>query len=114
MFADISQPPPPLPTPDLKTLRPGVSLLPPLSRRGIGPGLIILTRDSENLLDTRQGVPSSPIKWAEEGYTVVQIDEATLSDESAQRVLEEAAEALKGCDKHEAGGKIGLTGKSVC
>ncbi|RBR23698.1 uncharacterized protein FIESC28_03494 [Fusarium coffeatum] len=107
MFADITQPPNPLPAPQLKEIRPGVSLLPPLSRRGHGPGLVVLTPTSENLLEIKDGVPSVLIKWAEEGYTVVQIDGSTFAAVDSGNVLSEALEAMRQCEQYDEG-KIGL------
>ncbi|KAM0298067.1 hypothetical protein ACHAPM_008763 [Fusarium culmorum] len=111
MFADITQPPKPLPTPQLKAVRPGVSLLPPLSRRGHGPGLVVLTSTSEDLLKIEDGVPSVLIKWAEEGYTVVQIDASAFEDGNNKDVLREALETMQQCDKYDEG-KIGLVAYS--
>ncbi|SPJ73508.1 related to dienelactone hydrolase and related enzymes [Fusarium torulosum] len=107
MFEDITQPPKPLPTPQLKVVRPGISLLPPLSRRGHGPGLVVLTPTSEDVLEIKDGVPSVLIKWAEEGYTVVQIESSVFEDTSSQSVIAEALEALTQCDKCDEG-RIGL------
>ncbi|KAF4446714.1 hypothetical protein F53441_9647 [Fusarium austroafricanum] len=111
MFEDITKPPKPLPTPQLKAIRPGVSLLPPLSRRGHGPGLIVLTPTSKNLLDIRDGVPSVMIKWAEEGYTVVQIEISLFEPDTRQAVLTEALEALNKCNQCDKG-NIGLVAYS--
>ncbi|KAF5007137.1 hypothetical protein FDECE_6523 [Fusarium decemcellulare] len=112
MYADISKPPAPLPTPQLKAVRPGISLLPPLSRRGHGPGLIVLTRTSDDLLKIEEGVPSALIKWAEEGYAVVQVDSSVLEGAQSQDVLSEAVAALNKCDKCDKG-KIGLVAYSA-
>lgn len=109
MFADITKPPNPLPALQLKEIRPGVSLLPPLSRRGHGPGLVVLTPTSENLLEIKDGVPSVLIKWAEEGYTVVQIDGSTFA--TVDNVLSEALEAIRQCKQYDEG-KIGIVGKA--
>ena len=111
MFADITQPPNPLPAPQLREIRPGVSLLPPLSRRGHGPGLVVLTPTSENLLEIKDGVPSVLIKWAEEGYTVVQIDGSTFATVDSGNALSEALEAMRQCEQYDEG-KIGLVGKA--
>ncbi|RGP65389.1 carboxymethylenebutenolidase [Fusarium sporotrichioides] len=110
MFADITQPPKPIPIPQLKAVRPGVSLLPPLSRRGHGPGLVVLTPTSEHLLKIEDGVPSVLIKWAEEGYTVVQIDASAFENGNSVDILREALENMRQCDKYE--GKIGLVAYS--
>lgn len=116
MFNDISKPPPPLPSPALTALGPGASLLRPLSRRGTGPGIILLTADAEDPLAIRDGVPSPLVKWAEEGYTVVEIQARALlradgGDDGAQQVLKSAVEALVGCDKCEPKDKVGLVGQ---
>ncbi|KAM0317299.1 hypothetical protein ACHAPQ_011071 [Fusarium lateritium] len=112
MFEDITQPPKPLPTPQLKVVRPGISLLPPLSRRGHGPGLVVLTPTSEDVLRIKDGVPSVLIKWAEEGYTVVQIESSVFEGTSSQSVIAEALEALTQCDKCDEG-RIGLVGSAA-
>jgi carboxymethylenebutenolidase len=111
MFEDINQPPKPLPTPELKVVRPGISLLPPLSRRGHGPGLVVLTPTSGDVLEIKDGVPSVLIKWAEEGYTVVQIKSSVFEGTSSQSVIAEALEALTQCEKCDKG-RIGLVGKT--
>ncbi|CEI61264.1 hypothetical protein FVEN_g6012 [Fusarium venenatum] len=111
MFADITQPPKPLPTAQLKAVRSGVSLLPPLSRRGHGPGLVVLTPTSEDLLKIEDGVPSVLIKWAEEGYTVVQIDASAFEDGNSVDILRDALETMRQCDKYDEG-NIGLVAYS--
>lgn len=112
MYNDISKPPPPLPSPELTEVAPGISLLLPLSRRGHGPGLIILTADRPEPLAIKEGVPSPLIKWAEEGYTVVEIQAQALGV-GKRHVLESAVEALSKCGKCEPKDKIGLVGKSL-
>lgn len=109
VYADITKPPAPLPAVQFKTFRHGLSLLLPLSRRGQGPGLIVLQNESEDPLAYHQGVPSALIKWAEEGYTVVQINPSALGVNSEQ-VLSEAVTILNDCEKCEPKTKIGLVG----
>ncbi|KAJ4253309.1 hypothetical protein NW762_010464 [Fusarium torreyae] len=111
MFEDITKPPKPLPTPELKVVRPGISLLPPLSRRGRGPGLIVITPDSQDPLKIEDGVPSVLIKWAEEGYTVVQVESSVFKETNSQPVIREALQALLECDKLDKG-SIGLVAYS--
>lgn len=110
MYADITKPPPPLPTAELKTIRQGVSLLPPLSRRGHGPGLIILTQATADPFAFYEGVPSLLVKWAEGGYTVVQLEPSAFEGRSSEETLKEATEALAQCDKCEPKESIGLVG----
>jgi hypothetical protein len=111
MFNDITKPPPPLPTTELFELEDGLSLMPPLSRRAHGPGLIVLIPDTSQQLAIIDGVPSQPIKWAEEGYTLVAIQRRALIT-GAKDALTKAAESLARCEKCAPNGKIGLLGKS--
>lgn len=110
MFNDISKPPPPLPSPELTEVMPGVSLLRPLSRLGTGPGIIILTHNYEDPLAIIEGVPSPLVKWAEEGYAVVEIQARALRT-GAGHIIKAAVEALRDCDKCEPKDKIGLVGQ---
>lgn len=67
----------PLPVTSLKRLAPGVTLSKPLSRKGVGPGLIVLVPETGVLdsssLQIENGVPSPLMKWCEESYTVIEI-----------------------------------------
>lgn len=110
MFNDISKPPPPLPSPELSNVMPGVSLLLPLSRLGTGPGMIILTHDYKDSLAINEGVPSPLVKWAEEGYAVVEIQATALST-SKGHVIKSAMETLRDCNKCEPKDKVGLIGQ---
>lgn len=110
MYNDITKPAPPLPSPELTEVKPGVSLLRPLSRRGTGPGIIILTGDYSNPLAINEGVPSPMIKWAEEGYTVVEIQAKALSG-GQDSLLELAIKQLADCEKCEPKDKVGLVGR---
>ncbi|UNI24856.1 Carboxymethylenebutenolidase [Purpureocillium takamizusanense] len=113
MYADITEPPAPLPAPRLSELRPGVHLLRPLSRRGHGPGLVVLTPDADDddkrLLGIVEGVPWPLLKWAEEGYAVVGIQISAVkggNDDAA--VLDAALKALEACEECDGQGKIGV------
>jgi carboxymethylenebutenolidase len=88
-----------------------MTLLPPLTRRGYGPGLIILQQDCDKILDIVDGVPSPLIKWAEEGYVVLDIQAKALKL-GATEVITTAVKALQGCDELEPNSKIGIVGKS--
>jgi carboxymethylenebutenolidase len=106
----------PLPTAELKDLAAGVSLLPPLSRRGHGPGMIILLpNETPSYINggtvCNDGIPPPLLKWAEEGFAVVQILEAALEQATnVNELFELAISALKGCEQcHEEDG-IGLVG----
>ncbi|KAF2757412.1 NTF2-like protein [Pseudovirgaria hyperparasitica] len=101
----------PLPVPKLKEVSNGLSLLQPLSRKGSGPGVIVLTETLEDALPgdnvaIKHGVPSVPIKWAEEGYTVIEITEAAFA--SSKDPFVSAIDALEKEEKCEPNGSIGL------
>lgn len=113
MFNDISKPPPPLPVTEITAIVPGVSLLRPLSRRGFGPGVIILTSDLEDSLAIKEGVPAPMLKWAEEGYTVIEIQAKALTTSTGKEeaLIKSALDALSGCEKCEPKDKVGLVGQ---
>lgn len=74
------------PRTNLKKITPGITLLEPLSRRGQGPGLVILVQESGLVDDAsitriEHGIPSPLMKWAEESYTVVEITQLALKHE---------------------------------
>ncbi|KAG8168396.1 hypothetical protein KVR01_001145 [Diaporthe batatas] len=107
-FNDITKPAPPLPSPVLTAVLPGVSLLRPLSRRGTGPGMIVLAEDYGDSLAITDGVPSPLVKWAEEGYAVVEIRAEALKSGHGDPIRS-AIEALYECEVCEPKDKIGLT-----
>ena len=109
-FADISKPPAPLPSAKLEALRPGLSLQPPLTRRAHGPGLILLTTAEtydEHVMQ-RDDAPTAVLKWAEEGYTVVQIAGVAVKPLEFGAVLIEALDLLERCDACQPKGGVGL------
>lgn len=109
-YADITKPPAPLPSAKLQVLRTGVSLQPPLTRLGSGPGLIILT--SEEIYDEkvtqRDDAPTAVLKWAEEGYTVIQVSATAVESSDIKTVFDEALNALEKCDACQPKDKVGL------
>lgn len=113
MYADISKPPAPLPQAKPQTVAEGITLLPPLSRLGHGPGLVILHPDSDKHLDIIDGVPSALVKWAEEGYAVVEVQARAFKTNGGD-VLKSALQALRSCDGFIKESKIGLIGKLPC
>ncbi|KAH7392531.1 hypothetical protein BKA66DRAFT_439256 [Pyrenochaeta sp. MPI-SDFR-AT-0127] len=109
MFADITKPPPPMPIEEFRELDRGVSLLSPLTRRGHGPGIILLVPNTESSTRIIDGVPSHLVKWAEEGYTVVEIQQQALEGDAAD-VLKRSMNALienPKCDPKDRFGVIG-------
>jgi carboxymethylenebutenolidase len=111
LYNDITKAPPPLPSTEPHCLSDGITLLPPLTRRGHGPGLIIVLQDhNHDALSIQEGVPSIMVKWAEERYTVVEVQQRAVWA-GASRALETALGALSTCSKCEPQDKIGLIGK---
>ncbi|KAJ5192236.1 hypothetical protein N7449_008378 [Penicillium cf. viridicatum] len=111
MASNTSLPPvPPLPTPQLDHPLPGVSLLLPLSRRGTGPGLILLLPDLERpILSIENGVPSPLVKWAEESYVVAAIDVSVLRNlVQAEDLLRRVAQLLNQSSACDLKDRIGL------
>ncbi|KAH7148450.1 hypothetical protein EDB81DRAFT_463505 [Dactylonectria macrodidyma] len=106
LYAPSSSTPAALPQTQLTELQPGVTLLAPLSRRGHGPGIILLTADSADQVSIKEGVPSASVKWAEEGFAVAEIQATALAAGTA--VLKTAFDALKEHEKCDSTDKIGL------
>lgn len=112
MFADISQPPPALPQPELQDVSPGLKLLPPLLRKQqAGPGMIILVPDGTSSVRIEEGVPSLSQKWAEEGYVVAEV-QSSYFEQEGQSSLKQAVDALKNCAQCSSVDRVGLVGKS--
>jgi carboxymethylenebutenolidase len=110
MYADVSKPPPPLPQPQLQNVSSGLRLLPPLTRsQQAGPGVIILVPDGLPSVQIEKGVPSSSLKWAEEGYAVAEV-QASYFEEEGQSSLKRAVDALKDCAECSSTERIGLIG----
>jgi carboxymethylenebutenolidase len=106
----LSLSPPPLPKTKLTGIKPGITILDPLSRRGEGPGLLVLVEESGVLgdaSDTRieRGIPCPLMKWAEEGYTVVEITQISLEREpdALKLALAELAKSPVVVPKHAFG-----------
>jgi hypothetical protein len=115
MSAELpTTPPSPVQT-KATAIGPGLTLLSPLTRRGRGPGLLLLASDQNATLDIRDGVPSSLVKWAEEGYSVVAIGASAVKTEKANiaQVLDDSIKALEDCSECEPRGTYGLVGMHI-
>ena len=111
MFQDITKQPPPLPAIEFCQLENGVRILSPLVRRGTGPPLIILAPNNNDAEKIVEGVPSHMIKWAEEGFTVAEIQQQALERDAAG-ALKRSIEAIRENPKCEPKSKIGLVCES--
>ncbi|KAF5981658.1 carboxymethylenebutenolidase [Fusarium coicis] len=103
--------PPVLPATRLHIPTASLTILEPLSRRGSGPGLIILVPETgtatSNTLRIDGCVPSPLMKWAEEGYTVAEITEAGLANPGeALRLALKELEATKSTEPKNVVGVI--------
>ncbi|KAI1609038.1 carboxymethylenebutenolidase [Exophiala viscosa] len=103
-----------LPTADLVTVDHHSSLLLPLSRRGYGPGLIIVLPEdaptyTQGGIVCEDGIPPPILKWAEEGFAVVEIRESAFkATAAAQEAFAKAAAALESCKACPDGSGVGL------
>lgn len=119
-FAYGSGPPKPVPPQKPEEIAEGITLLRPLSRKGHGPGLIILAPPSPPIQDNnnpttsskeiQNGIPSLRMKWAEEGYCVAQIQPhaSSSSSSSSSSALQIAVQALQACAECEPKEKMGI------
>jgi carboxymethylenebutenolidase len=110
-YADISKPPAPLPAAKLQVLKPGLlSLQPPLTRQGHGPGLILLTTADvyDEQVAQRGDAPTAVLRWAEEGYAVAQISPSAIEALGIEGALNGAIGALRQCDACQPKDKVGL------
>lgn len=112
-----------LPTADLVKVDDHVSLLPPLSRRGYGPGLILVMPEDAPTYPHAgtvcvDQIPPPLLKWAEEGFAVVEILAPAFTSKStgadaAQGVFTKAITALETCDTCREEDGVGLIGKAL-
>jgi carboxymethylenebutenolidase len=112
-MADADQTPLPIPVPSLKRLAPGVILSQPLSRKGSGPGLIVIVPQSgasgDSTLRIENGVPSPLMKWGEESYTVVELlEEAFLEGKDPISLAVSELSKAEKCEPKNAIGVIGM------
>ena len=101
----------PLPPTKIHRIATGINLLEPLSRKGIGPGVVVLVHET-GLSDDYEariedGVPSGIMKWAEEGYAVVELLRAAWEDGDRQP-MREAIDALQNRGTCEPKNSVGV------
>ncbi|KAL4925990.1 uncharacterized protein BDV17DRAFT_299919 [Aspergillus undulatus] len=106
-MAQIDIPVKPLPVPEANKNEPGISLLPPLSHRGHGPGIIMMVPDdAPTPLTIDNDIPSPALKWAEEGYTVLELRESVVERGSAVEIALEGLREREECSPKEVVGLI--------
>ena len=90
-------------------ISPHLKLQPPLSRRGTGPGLILVLDHYALLEQSEKHLDPPPLtKWAEEGYAVAQILVPGNTDDGGEFPLERAIEGLRGLKECETEHGFGL------
>ncbi|KAI1027029.1 hypothetical protein LB504_008126 [Fusarium proliferatum] len=110
--------PPVLPAVRLRNPTVSLTILEPLSRRGSGPGLIILVPETgkatSDTLRIDGCVPSPLMKWAEEGFTVAEITAAGLANPilAVSQALKEL-EAARSTEPKNVVGIVGRTGELI-
>jgi carboxymethylenebutenolidase len=98
-----------IPSAPPQQLSPHLTLQPPLSRRGAGPGLILVVDHYAPLEVSDKSLDPPPLqKWAEEGFAVVQIKVPGKPEDGGEFNLERAFEALKACEQCVWGDGVGL------
>ncbi|TVY83719.1 hypothetical protein LSUE1_G003387 [Lachnellula suecica] len=106
-MAEKQEQPVALPSTEPVQLAKGITLQPPLSRKGHGPGLIIVTPTSTPQPTTPDFLPPLQ-KWAEESFVVVEIRNSAFEVENdVEEAFAVAERGLEQCASRE-GGKIGL------
>ncbi|KAF2464050.1 uncharacterized protein BDR25DRAFT_297112 [Lindgomyces ingoldianus] len=88
--------------PDAKTIEisPHLSLQPPLSRRGRGPGLILVLNHYALLEKSKSSLDPPPLlKWAEEGFAVAQVLVPGKPDEFPLQQAVDELRKLEGCEE---------------
>lgn len=108
----VDETPVALPSAPLQNIAPNILLQPPLSRRGKGPGLVLVVDATLPLGHSDKTLDPPPLlKWAEEGYAVAQItlraDDAASPDafHADLRTALDALAALGECEKNGEGGR---------
>lgn len=89
----------------------GITVQPPLTRRGHGPALIILIPEGVDTKFHEKTLDPPPLqKWAEEGWAVAQIKlKSDVADFESR--LNQALSALEKEDKCDSTEKTGLIGE---
>lgn len=112
-MSEIEEASVPLPTAQVESVGAGISLLRPLSRRGYGPGLLLILPDAHSSVPLQElqekGTPPPLYKWAEEGYTVAEALTSALKDASTpSEILKLAFASLQSQETCNPEGVIGL------
>jgi carboxymethylenebutenolidase len=95
--------------PSPQQISPHLTLQPPLSRRGKGPGLILILDHYAQIEESEKHLDPPPLqKWAEEGFAVVQLLVPGKVEDGGEFPLEKALEVLKKCEGCDYGKGVGV------
>jgi carboxymethylenebutenolidase len=101
-----------LPSAPIIQVAPSVTIQPPLSRVGKGPGLIILVEHESATKASTESIDPPPLqKWAEESFVVGQIDLSKL-EKGFEDTLSDTLQSIKELDSFDRNVKFGLICKS--
>ncbi|KAK7545554.1 hypothetical protein IWX49DRAFT_339184 [Phyllosticta citricarpa] len=90
--------PSPIPSAKPTQPHPGITLHAPLTRRGYGPGLLLLVDTVLPLAPSDKNLDPPPlVKWAEEGFCVAQV--VVDASQGERTAIEKAIECLKSMDE---------------
>jgi hypothetical protein len=85
--------------PEPKQISKSITLQAPLSRRGKGPGLILVLDHYALIEKSEKHLDPPPLqKWAEEGFAVVQLLVPGKIEDGGEFPLQKALEVLKDCE----------------
>tara|TARA_R110002003_G_scaffold126_33_gene11735 strand:- start:2018 stop:2461 length:444 start_codon:yes stop_codon:yes gene_type:complete len=99
--------------PDPVDISPHITLQAPLSRRGKGPGLILVLDHYALIEKSEEHLDPPPLqKWAEEGFAVVQLLVPGKVEDGGEFPLQKALNVLKECERCEFEKGVGLICKS--
>jgi carboxymethylenebutenolidase len=92
--------------PSATTISPSLTIQPPLSRRGKGPGIILVLDHYALLQNSDKHIDPPPLqKWAEEGYAVAQVLVPGKAEDGGEFPLDRAVRALKEMEECDGGEK---------
>lgn len=95
--------------PPSRQISPHLTLQPPLSRRGKGPGLILILDHYALIEVSEKNLDPPPLqKWAEEGFAVAQVLVPGKVEDGGEFPLDKALEVLKGCEGCVFGKGVGV------
>ncbi|OAL56013.1 NTF2-like protein [Pyrenochaeta sp. DS3sAY3a] len=99
----------PLSYPAPQQVSPHVTLQRPLSRRGRGPGLILVLDHYASTAKSEKHLDPEPLqKWAEEGFAVVELLVPGNAEDGGEFPLQKALDLLKGCEECDMSNGVGM------